>query len=286
MTFDFSNYINGIDSTSDVKRILGYPDKYSVEKMFKELGLFEEYKLARAKRRANSFKKTCQEKYSVDNIWQTDWCKEKMKQTTLEHFGVEYCSQSEEFKNKIDYSNSSKLASEHIIQDVDIYAKEHNLIREFILIEKYGIGWRKYFKPKIYVYKHKNLVDKKYELLAKDYFEFKQTNKSRSYCEKEIIDFIKMFYDKSILTNKRTIIKPYELDIYLPDIRFAIEENDKFWHTENPYSRVDNYKEYHNKKLQLCEQNNILLYIVNREDWLNNNVQENLKQLILSRSTI
>ena len=284
MSFDFNNYINGLESSLDIKRKLGYPNNYSIEKIFKELNLFEEYKIARAKRRANSNKKTCQEKYGVDNVWQTTWCKEKIKQTTLAHFGVEYFSQSDDFKDKINYSATIKLKNEHIINDVDIYAEKHNLIREFILIEKYGIGWRKYFKPKIYIYKHKNLVDKKYELLAKDYFEFKQNNKSRSYCEKEIIDFIKTFYDKSILTNKRTIIKPYELDIYLPDIKVAIEENDIFWHTKNPYSRVTNYDIYHNDKLKLCEKNGILLYIINRDDWLNNSIQQNLKQLILNKN--
>ncbi len=41
-------------------------------------------------------KETCVEKYGVENVYQTEWCKEKIKQLTFEHFGVDNYGKTKE----------------------------------------------------------------------------------------------------------------------------------------------------------------------------------------------
>ena len=43
----------------------------------------------------------------------------------------------------------------------------------------------------------------------------------QSKSEREIFEFISSFYSGKIITNTKQIIHPFEVDIYLPDIKLA-----------------------------------------------------------------
>ena len=45
-----------------------------------------------------------------------------------------------------------------------------------------------------------------------------------SYSQKELVDFCKEYYP-NLIENNRTLIKPLELDIVIPEIKLAIEFN-------------------------------------------------------------
>lgn len=47
-----------------------------------------------------NFKKMCQEKYGVDNVFQLEEVKQKSKQTNLKNYGTEYPRQNKEFKER------------------------------------------------------------------------------------------------------------------------------------------------------------------------------------------
>ena len=49
--------------------------------------------------------------------------------------------------------------------------------------------------------------------------------------EKEITEFLKEHYQGEIITNTRSIISPYELDIYIPEKNLAVEFNGMLWHS-------------------------------------------------------
>jgi hypothetical protein len=90
--------------------------------------------------------------------------------------------------------------------------------------------------------------------------------------EKEILNYIKEKYNGKLLSNDRTtILNPktgryLELDIWLPEIRKAIEYNGYYWHN-NKYSKwKDKYKQ------KWCRNNGIELLMVDHNDWKNNNV--------------
>jgi hypothetical protein len=66
--------------------------------------------------------------------------------------------------------------------------------------------------------------------------------------EKSIVEFIKSIC-KNVIVHNRTLIKPYELDIILPDKKIAIEYCGLYWHSE----MMGKNKNYHLNKLELCK---------------------------------
>ncbi len=86
--------------------------------------------------------------------------------------------------------------------------------------------------------------------------------------EIELQEFIKYnCSDNKILTNNRTIIKPYELDIYIVEKGLAIEYNGLYWHSE--ISKTLDYKTIHLQKTEECEKRNIQLIHIFEDEWLN-----------------
>lgn len=80
------------------------------------------------------------------------------------------------------------------------------------------------------------------------------------------------------LYNTRCIIAPYELDIYFPEFKLAIEYNGRGWHNSPDSIRRDNYKKL------LCDNKRITLIIIKEN---NRNYEEDIKsQLIQNLETL
>lgn len=97
----------------------------------------------------------------------------------------------------------------------------------------------------------------------------------RSITEVDIVEFIQSFYDKEIRTNVRDIIKPGELDVYLPFHKVAIEYNGNYWHTTQYYPSPT----YHLKKLNLCSVIDTRLFQIMENEWedeIKNNVWKSI----------
>ena len=67
----------------------------------------------------------------------------------------------------------------------------------------------------------------------------------RSIVENELVEYVKSIYSGEIKTSDRSLINPYELDIYLPEKKIAIEFNGLYWHGEKQKG-----KDYHEKKMK------------------------------------
>ena len=112
--------------------------------------------------------------------------------------------------------------------DLKQYCIDHNCISIIDLLNMYGQGWLSLNIPKIYVNKQNAVIDKKYLPIIEQYFIQNQySNKSKA--EQYIIDNLN--YNGTILHNDRTVLRPKELDIYLPDLKLAIEFNGIYWHS-------------------------------------------------------
>jgi len=72
-----------------------------------------------------------------------------------------------------------------------------------------------------------------------------------------IIDFVKTLCN-DIIEHDRTLIKPYELDIIIPDKKIAIEYCGLYWHSE----LFGKDKKYHLNKLNKCEENGYKLITI------------------------
>lgn len=94
--------------------------------------------------------------------------------------------------------------------------------------------------------------------------------------EKQVLDFIKSFYDKDIIVNTRSIISPYELDIYIPEKKVAIEYNGLLWHSE-----LNVHKKLHKIKTDKCKQLGIKLFHIFSDEWRDK--QEIVKSMIRYR---
>ena len=84
-------------------------------------------------RQAENLKKTCQEKYGTDSLWQVKEFREKTKQTNLERYGIENVLQVKEIKEKAKQTNLEKYGYENPFQAEEIKEK----IKQTNL-EKYG----------------------------------------------------------------------------------------------------------------------------------------------------
>ena len=95
----------------------------------------------------------------------------------------------------------------------------------------------------------------------------------------EIVDFIKSVSDTQIKVNDRQAVYPHELDIYLPEHRFAIEYHGLYWHSFD-YKESIEEKTRHRQKHEKCMNNGIKLYQIFEHEWLDDNVREILKSKI------
>ena len=126
------------------------------------------------------------------------------------------------------------------------------------------------------------MSDKQFELYG-GYWGGKLPNKV-SKGEKEVLEYVRSIYNGTIIENDRTQMETnadngwksnHELDIWLPDIRVAIEYNGTYWHSLPNIVESDKYK-----KLQ-CESKGITLITIPEQDWSDDS--ERCKDLIRSK---
>lgn len=98
---------------------------------------------------------------------------------------------------------------------------------------------------------------------------------NKSYLEQEVLQFLKTITNVEILNNTREIIHPYELDLYLPEYKVAIECNGSYWHSSKYLD-----KNYHYNKSKICEEKGIRLIHIFEYEWNNDRQQSILKNII------
>ena len=97
--------------------------------------------------------------------------------------------------------------------------------------------------------------------------------------ENEIKEFL---LEKNILflSNKRDIISPFEIDIFIPELNIAIECNGSYWHSE--LNGKD--KNYHLNKTIECDKKSIQLIHVWEHVWENN--KDLVKSMLMSKLSL
>ena len=209
---------------------------------------------------------------------------------------------SYEFVNYTGYKNKVKIiCKEHgsFLQEAGVHLKGHgcpecgkNKIAKFrtltfeeVLIKAHNSHGDRYDYSKS-IYKGMN---EKTKIICRKHGEFEQILSNHIYgiqhCPKcsftiskpeiEVQEFVKSL-NFNIQTNKRSIIKPYELDIYIPSLNKAIEFNGMRWHYNKETSK--NKKGYHGMKSNLCREKGIKLLHIREDLWLKN--KEKMKKII------
>ena len=81
-----------------------------------------------------------------------------------------------------------------------------------------------------------------------------------------MINFCKQYFN-NVIEYDRTLIKPYELDIVIPDIHLAIEFNGVYYHSIEAGTPLG----YHLMKTKMCEAKNYRLIHIWEDEWNNDN---------------
>ena len=230
---------------------------------------------------------------------------EQMKQTNLERYGVEYAQNSDIIKEKIKCTNLKRYGNEYAIgsdtvrkkiveTSIDKYddtnpyrGKLHReLIKKFP--ELIGFSGNKYICKCLNI--NCDVCEKKQFELPSPIFR-RRKNQGIELCpilnpilvsdgtsdiENDIYLYIKSIYSGKIIQNDRSILNGKEIDIYLPEMNFAIEFNGLYWHSE-----VYKDKMYHQEKTILCENKGIQLIHIWEDDWLDK--KDIVKDIIQSK---
>lgn len=200
------------------------------------------------------YKKTCLEKYGCLNTFQLNEIKQKSKKTMKEKFGVEHSS-------RIKLSKKAKEVTEN----------KQNFIN-FLESIPYERRTTKYCSEKL------NCSYSLIKSYARKFGCYNLINHSKSTFEIKIREWIEANYPelKVEYNNKRLIKNPinkncFELDVYIPERKLAIEFNGNYWHDDEwiQKSRQMSAKEYHETKQRACQEKGIKLVYIWERDIIN-----------------
>ena len=162
-----------------------------------------------------------------------------------------------------------------------------------------------HYLPKEYVLLDKNPVNQRFNILhnkcgnpqwiSKATIQFRFKNKHEicivcnplkklySYGEKQLISFIGTICNKKIIENDRKIIKPYELDAYIPELKLAFEYQGDYYHGRTTNDVIGNKTKHdvlqrNELKRKMCLDLGIELIEVWENDW--NEKQDDIKSMI------
>lgn len=138
---------------------------------------------------------------------------------------------------------------------IETFEKEHNCTSTNKLYAKYGQCIKVLNLPKIMINRQNSAISNDYLPIIQKFVDNYNISNVRSSVEDIIISDLKKIYNGEIVHNTRKIIKPLELDIYIPDLKLAIEYNGTYWHS----SKCNIYHNYHLNKSLLCREKGIRL---------------------------
>ena len=184
----------------------------------------------------------------------------KIKNTTLEHYGVDCIFKDKDFIEKRakqrKRNNLLKRCSlkwiNHVIEK-RILPKNFKIIDIDINFEK-GVWFELECPECKKTFKWSEEIRIQTGTHAFPYCEDCAKGRNQSLEEKSVLNYIKTFYSGEIIINTKKVLGGKELDIYFPSLNKAIEYDGYHWHS---YEDIKN-------KINLCKQKNIkVLNILN-----------------------
>ena len=188
----------------------------------------------------------CRVKYQNTNEF-----KEKRIATMLDRYGKKSVGNGITAEKLEEYENVRKTKYQELCENSDLDILDY-LERHVLLVKCRKCG--KEFVTNNLSYVHYDKIYCKY--CSDEYKDYKPAVKIY-----ELLNSIGVEYIK----NDRSIIHPYELDIYIPSKSLAIEINGNFWHSE--FCGKD--KDYHINKTRLCDKVGIKLIHIYEDEIAN-----------------
>jgi hypothetical protein len=200
------------------------------------------------------------QKYNIENVSEIKEIKEKKKETFLLNYNVDNYSKSDIYKNdKINFLKAK-------YKDLNLLSISGNTLN-------FTCDCNKKHNYDINLNILRNRLIYKTTLCTICNPISSYTNSGH---EIQFQNFILENYNKIKITNDRNIIKPLELDIYLPDLKLAFEFNGLYWHSD-----AKKEKQFHKMKSDMCDEKGIQLIHIWEDDWLYK--QDIIKSMVLNK---
>lgn len=248
------------------------------------------------------YRQTCIKKYGTDNAMKSDDVKAKNRATCIEKYGTESFTQTPEFIAKCKSTHQEKRGADWATQTEETKSK-----RIATCLERYGVDNPSKSSSEIadrmsYPENIQNLLefrDDPAEFIRRMFTEPPTLKQLADVCrvrdssigqiindhglrdlvsytysamEDEVYQFLRELLPQAVIErNCRNVIKPYELDLYLPDYGFAIECNPTITHNSSiggfGPSDAPKSPSYHQMETKMCDNKNIFLYHIFGYDW-------------------
>ena len=224
-------------------------------------------------------------KYGVSRATKLDQCKEKYKETCLQKYGAKNYSNSLEMRNRF----ASKFIKNGKNNEFLFLSGKYEFVK-YIGRQCYIFKCNKCGKEFYYYSNRQNRINSDVSIC----YHCVPQYGGISFLEKSLLKYVKSIYKGEIIANSRKIISPYELDIYLPELKLAIEFNGDIFHANPKIYKDPNEKLYPYRKTnaekwerdklknQLANELGIKLITVWENDYVNDQktVLKNIKSII------
>ena len=203
----------------------------------------------------NKAKTTIQEKYGVNCVFQSPEIKTKITSTIKERYDVDHHMHNKEIKDRVResriYSSYERIIEKLKDYVIPLFAKD-----DYDGIHYYDKKYRwKCIKCgnefEDHIYSHIPRCLNCYPIIG-----------GTSRGEQELIEFCKQYYP-NLIAHDKTLIKPYELDIVIPELKITLEFNGKYWHSIDKRTIQD----YHLMKTEMCENLGYRLIHIFEDEW-------------------
>ena len=225
-------------------------------------------------------KETNLSRYGVENVFKSNDIIEGIKKSNLEKYGVEYPFQSSDIQDKIVQTIMDIYGVDNVAKHYDIKKKISESLKEYIKnnlnnnFNTINTLRSQNFWDDLKDSTLSEICDKynlNYGSLTNQLnsSEFKgRYNECYTYPTHQTQSAIKdilISYGFDVEFNTRKIISPYELDIYIPSKKFAIEFNGSYWHSEEVLGK--NARRKHIDKTLMCRELGIRLFHIFEHTW-------------------
>jgi very-short-patch-repair endonuclease len=224
--------------------------------------------------RRDEFTGVMQERYGVDHALQNKKCREKQLSTNLARWGSTKPMDSFALKDQIRNTCLEKYGAPYYNQkNYDSALLKLISNKETFTSEFYRLG----VKGILFTYPLLTRQTLRYNLIKYDV----TYNKNLTTPEQIIYNFLLECGETNVLIRNRSIIKPLELDFYLPDKKLAIEVCGLYWHSEEQGKD----KKYHLNKLEKCNELGIRLITIFEDEIKNLSLIQDKISHILGKNT-
>lgn len=225
-------------------------------------------------------------RYGVENVFSSQEIKNRIKKTNLLKYGFDHPSKNDHIKEKKRLTCNTNNGFDYFFQTSEFKNRKKNndikIARS--LFDEYGCELISY-EDKIY-----QVMDAKcgHTFDTTSYLFYQRTRKKHNHCtvclpigsgdsfgEVQVYEYL-LSLNIRVDRNRRDLIAPKEIDLYLPDHKLAIEFNGLYWHSDNFKN-----KRYHIDKTNQCNEVGIELIHIWEDEWINRS--DIIKSILLNR---